>query len=713
MDTFAVPQPGAGLDAFFMARGIAIVGASDDITKIGGRPIHFLLKYGYKGQIYPVNPRGGEIQGLQAYCSLCELPAAPDMAIIAVPAAAAVKAMHDCASIGVRGVVVLSSGFAEAGPEGAVLQAELVAIARKHGMRLLGPNCLGTISVAQGVIGSFSIILEQSMPPAGQVGIVSQSGNIGSFAVQNVARRGLGVSHFIATGNEADIDVADGIAALATDAQTRLILCCMETCRDADRLTYALDLARKNNKPVIVLKIGSTDQGQAAAASHTGALAGSDSVIDAVFRRYGALRVNSIEQLLELGHAASLLLPGGLPKGNRITLLAASGGFGIMMADATVKAGLALSELDAGTKDKILQVLPLAGTNNPVDATAQVSARPDVLQGTLAALMEDTQTDVTQIFLSLSLYNTRLRGVYMEALKEIRRRYPDRLLVVTSQGPADAVREINDLGIPVFPGIDATASGLAGLVRMGQLAALPETTGYRGAREPLDRAAFSNEYTAKQALAAVGIAVPAEAIVTSADGAAAQAARTGFPVVLKIVSQDIAHKTEIGGVLLNLADETAVRGAYEQIMQAATTHAPEARLDGVLVSPMIKGGNELIMGISRDPVFGPVVMVGSGGIYAEILQDVAVQTAPVSEDEAQAMIRSLKLFPLLDGARGRKKADVRAAAHALARLSEFACRHVNDVAEIDMNPVLVLSEGEGVVVLDALLIPRHAGHPSE
>jgi len=713
MDTFVVPQPGAGLDAFFTAQGIAIVGASDDITKIGGRPIHFLLKYGYKGQVYPVNPRGGVIQGLQAYTSLRELPSAPDMAIIAVPAAAAVKAMHDCAAIGVRGVVVLSSGFAEAGPQGAVLQAELVAIARKHGMRLLGPNCLGTISVAQGVIGSFSIILEQSMPPAGHVGIVSQSGNIGSFTVQNVAQRGLGVSHFIATGNEADIDVADGIAALAEDAHTRLILCCMETCRDAGRLTRALDLARKKNKPVVVLKIGSTDQGQAAAASHTGALAGSDAVIDAVFRRYGALRVNAIEELLEVGHAASILLPDGLPKGNRITLLAASGGFGIMMADATVKAGLALTELAAQTKDKILQILPLAGTNNPVDATAQVSARPDVLQGTLAALMEDTHTDVTQIFLSLSLYNTRLRGVYMEALKDIRRRYPDRLLVVTSQGPADAVREINELGIPVFAGIDATARGLAGLVRMGQLSALPESISYRGSVQALDRDAFRNEYTAKQALAAVGIPVPQEAIVTSADAAAAQAVRTGFPVVLKIVSQDIAHKTEIGGVQLNLADEAAVRSAYEQIMQAAAKHAPEARLDGVLVSPMMSGGNELIMGVSRDPVFGPVVMVGSGGIYAEILQDVAVQAAPVSEDEAQAMIRSLKLFPLLDGARGRKKADVRAAAQALATLSEFACRHAGDVGEIDMNPVLIRPEGEGIVVLDALLVPLLADSTSE
>lgn len=543
------------------------------------------------------------------------------------------------------------------------------------------------------------------MPPAGHVGIVSQSGNVGSYAVQNIARRGLGLSHFIATGNEADIDVADGIAALANDPQTHLVLCCMETCRDADRLIYALDLARKNNKPVVVLKIGSTEQGQAAAASHTGALASSDAVIDAVFRRYGVLRVHSIEALLDIGHAASLLLPGKLPKGDRITVLAASGGFGIMMADATVKAGLTLAALTDQTKDKIRAVLPLAGTNNPVDATAQVSSRPDVLYSMLSALMEDHSSDVTQVFLSLSLYNARLRSVYMEALQKIRANYPDRLLVITSQGPADAVKEINDMGIPVFPSIDATAQGLAGLVQMSRLATVNEGERYQGVVESLDRQAFRNEYTAKKALATAGIPMLDEVVVSSADQAAQEATRMGFPVVLKIVSEDIQHKTEIGGVKLNVPDEAGVRAAYGQIMQSVTVHAPNARLDGILVTPMVTGGAELIMGISTDPVFGPVVMVGIGGIYAEVLQDVALQAAPVSESEALDMIRSLKLFAILDGARGQLKADIKAAATTLAKLSQFACRYADDVAEIDMNPVLVRPEGQGAIVLDALLIP--------
>lgn len=703
---------GAGLDAFFKASGVAVIGASDDITKIGGRPVQLLRKYGYAGPIYPVNPKGGTIQGLPAYASILDTPTAPDMAILAVPVEATLQAVRDCASRGVRGVIVLSAGFAEAGPDGAALQAELVRVVRSHGMRLLGPNCLGTVNVVDKLVGSFSIALEQNMPPAGQVGIVSQSGNIGSFTMQNMAQRGLGVSRFIATGNEADVDVADGIASLAHDPDTRIILCCMETCRNASRLIAALDMARQQQKPVIVLKIGATEQGQAAAASHTGALTGSDAVFDAVFRRYGVLRVRSFEDLLNVGHAAVLLRAERLPSTDAVTLVAASGGFGIMMADAMVEAGMTLPQLNDTTKDLIREAVPTAGTNNPVDASAQMSARPDILLKMLTALQNDSKGSTLVLLLALSLYNSRLRGVYLEALSKIRLSHPDRLLILISQGPADAVAEINALGIPVFPSIPSAASGLAGLVRLGQLTTLPTAAAYSGPIDRVDPAVFRNEFHAKQALAAAGIPVPREEVVTSADDAVRSAQATGYPVVLKIASEDIAHKTEIGGVALNLQDDDAVRQAYDRLMANAQKHAPQARLDGVLVAPMVCGGVELIAGVSRDPVFGPVVMVGLGGIYAEILKDVAVQVAPVSEDEALRMIRSLKMFPLLDGARGQAKADVAAAARTVARLSEFACRHASDVAEIDMNPILVKPEGEGVLVLDALMVPTSSNLPA-
>lgn len=704
MSTLVQAAPGAGLDAFFKADGVAVIGASEDITKIGGRPVQLLRKYGYAGAIYPVNPKGGTVQGLQAYASVLDTPTAPELAIVAVPAPATLQAVRECARRGVRGVVVLSTGFAESGPEGAALQAELVHVARAHGMRLLGPNCLGAVNVVDKVVASFSIALEQSLPPAGQVGIVSQSGNIGSFTMRNMAERGMGVSRFIATGNEADVDVADGIAALASDAGTRIILCCMETCRDAGRLVEALDMARRQRKPVIVLKIGATAQGQAAAASHTGALMGSDAVFDAVFRRHGVLRVRSFEELLDVGHAAVLLGAQRLPATDAVTLVAASGGFGIMMADAMVQAGMTLPPLAGPTRVRIREAVPTAGTNNPVDASAQMSARPDILLKMLSALQEDANGSTLVLLLALSLYNPRLRGVYMEALSKVRASHPDRLLVIISQGPADAVAEINALGIPVFPSIPAAATGLAGLVRLGQLASLAAAPTYTGPVDRVDAAVFRNELHAKKALQAAGISVPREEVVASADEAVRSARATGYPVVLKIASEDIAHKTEIGGVALGLKDDDAVRQAYGRLMDNARQHAPRARLDGVLVAPMASVGVELIAGVSRDPVFGPVVMVGFGGIYAEILKDVAVQVAPVSEDEALRMIRGLRMFPLLDGPRGQPKADVTAAARTVARLSEFACRHAADVAEIDLNPMLVRPRGEGVLVLDALMV---------
>ncbi|WP_028602917.1 acetate--CoA ligase family protein [Ottowia thiooxydans] len=697
--------PGEGLDAFFSADSVAIIGASDDPTKIGGRPVQLLLKYGYAGAIYPINPKGGIIQGLQAYPSILDTPKAPELAILAVPAQASLQAVTDCANRGVRGVIVLSSGFGESGPEGVALQEELVRVARSKGMRLLGPNCLGAINIESKLIGTFSIALEQSLPPAGKVGIVSQSGNIGSFTMRNMADRGLGVSRFIATGNEADVDVSDGIAALAQDPNTHIILCCMETCRHAERLISALDMARKANKPVIALKIGSTEQGQAAAASHTGAMMGSDAVFDAVFRRYGVLRVHSFEELLDLGHAAALLGSQRLPTTDAVTLVAASGGFGIMMADSMVQAGMTLPQLAESTKAQIREAVPTAGTNNPVDASAQMSARPDILLKMLTALQNDESGSTLVLLLALSLYNPRLKDVYLEALTKIRASHPDRLMVMISQGPREAVAQINALGIPVFPSIPAAAAGMAGLFKLGQLNRISIAPAYSGAVENIDELAFRNEFHAKKALREFGISVPREDIVSSEEAAVACARTTGYPVVLKIASEDIPHKTEIGGVALNLRSDEDVRQAYTRIMTKVRERAPNARVDGVLVAPMAQGGVELIAGVSRDPVFGPVVMVGIGGVYAEILKDVSVQVAPVSEAEALRMLQALKMFPLLDGARGQPKADVAAAARTVALLSEFACKYAGNVGEIDMNPVLVKPLGEGVEVLDALMIP--------
>lgn len=714
VDLAQAPAPGEGMDAFFLARSIAVIGASNEVAKIGGRPVHLLRKHGYPGAIYPINPKGGEVQGLPAYARLADTPTAPELAIVAVPVAHALQAVRDCAERGVQAVVLLSSGFAEAGAEGAALQAEITRVARSHRMRLLGPNCLGTVGVAERAIGSFSVALEDYMPEPGPVGIVSQSGNIGSYTLQLLVQRGVGISRMVTLGNEADVDLADGIVALARDPATRVILCCMETCRDGERLRQALDVARAHRTPVIVLKIGATELGQAAAASHTGALAGSDAVIDAVFRRHGALRVRAHEDLVDLGQAVAQLLPDRLPTGPEVTPIAASGGFCIMMADAMSAAGLQLPPLDAATQERIHRALPTASTHNPVDASAQISSKPETLLEVLSALQEAPGAGVTVLFQSLGLYSSRLRGIYLDALTQLRQRYPHKALVIISRGPDDAVRQIRALGIPVFPSIDGAARGLADLVKLSALLAAPveAASGEATPVPPLPASAFQNEFGAKQVLAQAGFPIPGEQQVQSADAAVQAAQALGFPVVLKIVSEDLPHKTEVGGVALNLADAEAVHTAHAQILANVAARAPQARIEGILVAPMLRGGTELIAGISRDPVFGPVVMVGMGGIYAEVLRDVAVQAAPVTEAEALAMIRSLRLFPLLDGVRGQPVLDQQAAARLVAQLSEFAHRHRDQVAEIDLNPVLVRPRGEGVAVLDALMIPLPAAGPA-
>ena len=698
---------GAGLEALFRPRAIAIVGASQDSTKIGGRPVKFLRDHGFPGAVYPVNPRAAEVQGYPAFAAVADLPEAPDLAIIAVTAEAVPDAVAACAAKGVRSAVVLSSGFSEMGEAGQALQDRIRTTAARSGMRVVGPNCLGAVSIAERAIATFSIVLESGMPAAGPLGIVSQSGNLGSYAMLLAGERGVGISRFLTTGNECDVDVADGIAFMARDAATRVILCVLETCRDPQRLIAALAAAHAAGKPVIVLKIGATEAGQAAAASHTGALAGSEQVFDAVFRRAGAWRVRSIEQLVDLGQAVVALGTERLPRGRRVALLVASGGFGVLLADAASAAGLTLPEPRAETRQRITGVVPYASPRNPVDATALMSSRPEILQQILFALLDDDTTDALIVLVSSALYLPRLRGVYMEALRAARARFPDRVIALCMHGPADAAAELSALGFPVTDGVDACCAvmaGLAGIRDALDRQAAPVLT-EPPAPAPLSADDIRSEPGAKRALAAAGLPVLPERLAETPQAAAREAAALGFPVALKIVSPDLPHKTEVDGVALGLNGEAAVLEAAEAMLRRVRAAAPAARIEGLLVAPMAGRGTELILGTTQDPVFGPVVMAGLGGIFAEVLRDVAVRPAPVTEAEALDMLRSLRAFPVLDGARGAPRADLPAAAAAIAALSRFAARHRQTVAAIDINPLLVRPAGQGAVALDALIVP--------
>ena len=698
---------GRGLEAVFNPRSIALIGASDDSTKIGGRPLQFLQRYGYAGGIYPVNRRGGTVQSLPAYASVADLPETPDLAVVTAPPESVPEAIRASAARGVRAAVVISSGFSEMGAAGQALQQQIGDIARASGMRIVGPNCLGAIGVREKSIATFSVALEAGFPAAGSVGIVSQSGNLGSYAMRVAAERGAGISRLLTTGNECDVDIADAIAALALDDVTSVILCCLETCRNGPRLVRALALAREAGKPAVVLMVGVSDAGSAAAASHTGALAGSDAVFDVVLRNAGAVRVPSIEQLIEVGLAISVVGVQRAPRGERVAVLTASGGFGVLLADAASAQGLTLPPLQAATRARILAAVPFASPANPVDMTAQVSSRPELLAEVLDAVAADDSCDALVLQSANAFNMPRLRDVFLAALRRLREAHPARTLLVCCRAPREVAQQLHALGYPTVEGLDAACATLAALVQVGRQAdARHAATPAPAAATPLDAQAFADEASAKAALAAAGLPVLREATAATRAAALAAAQDIGFPVVLKIVSPDIAHKTEVGGVVVGVRTPAQLDAEYDALLARVAQNAPQARITGVLVAQMAPQGTELILGTKKDPVFGPMVMVGLGGIYAEVFQDVALQTAPVSEAQAELMLRSLKCFPLLDGARGRAKADVAAAARAVASLSRFAAAHADSVAEIDINPLVVLSQDQGAFALDALLVPH-------
>lgn len=706
-----VAEAGRGLDALFKPRSIAIFGASDDVTKIGGRPLQFLQKYGYAGAIYPINRKGGTVQSLRAYAGVGELPEVPELAVVAVPPDGVLEVVQACAARGVRAAVILTAGFSEMGEEGARLQRAIGEVARRSGMRVVGPNCLGSIGVPEKSIATFSVALESALPAAGPVGIVSQSGNLGSYTMRLAAERGIGISRLLTTGNECDVDIADAIASLARDPGTSVILCCMETCRNGAKLLRAMAMAREAGKPLVVLKVGVSAAGSEAAASHTAALAGSDAVFDVVLRNGGALRVPSIEQLLEVGHAISVVGADRAPKGNRTALMTASGGFGVLMADAASMHGLALPKLSARTQERIVAALPFASAANPVDMTAQVSSRPELLVQALSAVADDESCDALILQSAYAFQLPRLRDVYIAALEQLRRDHPSRLVLLCCKPPREVAAQLHGMGFPTVETIDAACATLAALVRLGTRGEALRSEAVPAPKDPLSAEAFANEAGAKAALAQAGLPVLREITASNRDAALAAAREIGFPVVLKIVSPDIAHKTEVGGVVVGVGSEAQLLHDYDELLARVAQKAPRARIDGVLVAQMARGGTELILGTKKDPVFGPVVMVGLGGIFAEVFKDVALQLAPVSETQAAAMLRSLKAFALLDGARGRPRADVQAAAHAVASLSRFAARHADAVAEIDINPLVVLDEGQGAFALDALLVPETKDKP--
>jgi len=694
------------LDPLFHPASVALIGASSDPERIGGRPLRFLLEGGFQGALYPVNRSGAaEIQGLKAYASLLDVPGPVDNAIIAVPVAGVEAAMLECAQKGVRVVQVFTAGFAEVDAAGAQQQQRLVEICRGAGMRMIGRNALGVLTPKTCFYATFSTFLNGMQPQAGVIGLATQSGAFGSATYGMATLRGIGLSRVVATGNEADIDVAECIDYLADDPDTRVICAALEACKDGERLRAALRKAADAGKPLIIMKIGQTEVGAAAAATHTGSLAGNDAVYDAVFAECGAQRAQSVEDMLDLAHYCAVT--GGLPHNESIGIMTGSGGIGILMADNATQQGLALPPLSATASSTLREILPFAVPANPYDTTAQVTSVPDGVCRVIEAMVDPDSAYGTVFAYLAHVGLSPKRFASTEArLIALRQAHPGRQFVVVMLSDPAVTQRLEAAGIAVFADPTRAVRAVAGAARMArlrrQLHRAPAAPALPAQALPQCRAL--SEHEAKALLAQAGIPVLPEQVCRTAAEAGLAAQAMGFPVVVKIVSPDIAHKTEIGGVIVNLLDADAVAAAVDTVFARAAAAVPGARIDGALVAPMVRGGVETILGIHMDPVFGPMVMFGLGGTAVELYKDVAFASAPLSEARALALVQSVRGSALMRGWRGAPASDVPALVQALCRLSAFAQAHAAQLAGVDINPFVV--QASGGVCLDALITTR-------
>jgi acyl-CoA synthetase (NDP forming) len=680
----------ATLDSLLKPRSVAVIGASGDKTRIGGRPIDYMLQQRFQGRILPVNPNRAEVQGIPAFASVADLPETPDTAIVAVPAGLAIQAIDDLGARGTKSAIVFTAGFAEMDEAGAAAQARMMATARRHNMRLIGPNCLGLFNAHIGFYAIFSSSLENGFPVPGNVGIASQSGAYGTHLFAIARNRGIGTPMLVTTGNEGDVTIGDAIGWMAEDPGTSVIAAYAEGIRESDSLLAALEAARRNRKPVIMMKVGTSAIGATAAQSHTASIAGNDAVTDAVLREFGVVRARTTEEMLDIAAMATKRI---YPARNTMGVITISGGAGVLISDAAEAVGLELPAMPDPAQARLKAMLPFAAPRNPVDCTAQAFNDISLVGRFMDSMVEDGgYTSVLAFFTQVGGSPTiapRLR----EQLQAVRTKHPDRLYVLSVIAPPAMVKGYEDDGYVVFEDPTRAVVAIHAMGRFGEAFAREPGAPPPAIPTIVLPSATPTEAEAKRILARAGIASAPEAVCTSPTEAAAAAARFGFPVVMKILSPDILHKSEIGGVLLNVASEAEVRTGYATLLDRARAAAPAARIEGVLVARQLTGGVECILGIQQDPVFGPVAVFGIGGIFVEILHDVALRRCPFGVDEADRMIRSIKAAPILLGARGRPPVDIDALATMLSRLSVFAHQAGPRLLAIDLNPVLAMPDG--------------------
>lgn len=718
----AAPAVDAGNDAyntpdlrrFFAPKTVALVGASGDRNRFGGKVLHRLLHFGSTGEVFAVNPSAREVQGVRCYASLRELPVAPEHVGIAVPAQHVFSVLEDCAALGTRFVTLFSAGFAETGTaEGRALQDRLAAFARATGIRIMGPNCNGLINYVDGFAFTSTGTITGERRRAGNIGLIAQTGGAAQVNVMWRAQEiGLDLSYQASCGNCADLDLLDFARFMVDDDHTDVIMMIAEGITNGAKLYDVASRAADKHKPIVVLKLGRTEVGTRAARSHTGAVTGSDAVHDAAFRQWGIIRVNDCNELYE---TAMLLKGGRVPQRRRAAALSVSGGNAAIVADLGASVGVEWPEFSAQTQEQLAALLPKHGrASNPIDVTSAAVGSDDVYRRCIEILAKDPNVDVIVPVLTFAPRSDV--DQILDAATQVKK--PVALL--WTGGCYD--REITPKyaiakGLPVYRDALSCLRAVRAAMNYGEFLDARERRAARQRPADIDVAVARtiladlsgtlSERTSKTVLAAYGFPVPPEMLARNVDEAVKAAVEIGGPVALKIESVDIPHKTDAGAIRLNVQGADAVREGFAAVMGAAAAYAPAAKVDGVLVQKMAApGGTEMILGFAGDPIFGPVVMAGLGGIHVEVLRDVAFRVPPIDIDEARSMLRELRAFRVLEGVRGQGPRDINALCDLIVRLSWLACDLRDRVEELDINPILVYDVGKPASVVDALVSLR-------
>ena len=673
-------------------RSVAVVGASAREGTLPWWPLHLLRRYGYAGAIHPVNPHRDEIDGIPCVPRIGAIEGPVDVAVIAQGPAASVESVRECAAAGVRTVVLPAQGFGEQGAAGRELERRLLEMTRATGTRIVGPNTDGVANLGNGALATIQPLFGQGFP-VGDVAVVTQSGASAGSLIARLDREGIGCRLYASAGNEIDLGLADYLSVAVQDPGVRIVLSFVEAIRRPEDFVRVASLAAELGKPIVLIKVGRTAQAAERAAAHTGALAGVDRVYEALFRSLGVIRVDELSEIVAV---AKFFLACGAPRGNRVGIMSVSGGQAGALADRAASAGVEVPSISASTKDRLATLLPMGTPHNPCDLTGDVAKRAELAAEVYAAFDTDEAID-TVIYARKELTGDAGRRLAARLASAVASGgTPLAVYAMDGDLNADERATYRSAGVPVFASAGELFTAVSRLASRRPPEARPSGV---ESRRPAGG-------TVAEMLRTYDIAVPLETLAVGPDAAVDAADRIGYPVVLKVASDRIPHKTEIGGVVLGVDGPERVRSAYADLVHRARVALGGADPDGVLVQQQVVDGVEFIAGLVVDPQFGPFVLVGTGGVFAELLDDVVLRPAPVSADDAADMIGELRGSALLDGFRGAPVADRPALATLVSNLSRLGADHADSLAELDLNPVLVRPLGKGAVAVDALVVRR-------